>query len=876
MKLKHTFRSLVATSLLAIGSEVAAATVDIVSGVNVTPAPTRSFKNDVFKVYTNGDSIKVSADGSTSATVSTALANALSTAGINGLNGLSGTDTVEYGVLGFQAKGSNYFAIIKVSGFLDTTPRKILEASDQLGLETAGNAKSLFNQGGESLKFEVASILKDDGTAITDDITTVAKFTKADLGNFSTGTASDKSEIYVNSNVDAITSPDYTITTKNSQAFSPAVNTFKVRASADEGISHSFRGFTLQIETDNIGAPSGDTEITGYDAITAPDAGFINDANFADKDAVIAALPTTATITGTSDTVPLTWADTDSYNNAIAASYTFTATIGALPAGYVDDVNTISTIEVEVVEASVTEITGYDAITAPAGGSVTNPVFANAAAVTAALPATLTITGTSDTVPVTGWADTDTYSNSTAGSYTFTGTVGTLPAGYEDEVSTISTVEVEVAVTATDFVDNDALEAKVTDAVIGKQTALTFDTLFGDITDATSASGVISVDLDGTVYEVTLKVTPTAVEANENPVLGFRVQSGVDHFIGVKTTSDNSTDIKCLASGNVATLTEGLTLAVTKIHNKTAGEDVTDNSVAFNFKKLDYGKAASTEGHSYTTDKDSTPVAVSGGSVDFSSGFTALPESSVVMVTTPNSDNGGNTSFDLSGVTFDLFEQTPTPAIGVDVKQTGTLVEWTVEQELDVKEYQLVNVETGDVVATVVAEGSKGYSVTLAEGVVIELVVVDANGEKQSFTPADGNIVNTDYNLTAGWNLIATTGDNADLSEVEAATVGTMWAWDGSKYVASDAQDAFTGVWVYATEAASVSATAIKAGSTLTLQPGWSLAGPANNVNRSEDVVVFSWTSKYNEVLDTYNALMKGQAYWFFVTEETEIDVDVK
>ncbi len=235
---------------------------------------------------------------------------------------------------------------------------------------------------------------------------------------------------------------------------------------------------------------------------------------------------------------------------------------------------------------------------------------------------------------------------------------------------------------------------------------------------------------------------------------------------------------------------------------------------------------------------------------------------------------GGN---NLNGLLYD-FEievSTVTPAIGVKVTQTGTLVEWTVEDERDVKEYQLVDAD-GNVLETVVAKGLDSYSVTLDEFTVVELVVVDNDGSRQTFTPTDGNEVTTTYNLVEGWNLIATIGDYTDLSKVEDATIGTIWAWDGNKYVATDAQDANQGIWVYAPVAKTVKATAIKAGATLILQPGWTLTGPSNNVDAPADAVVFSWTTKYNEIIEKANALIQGQGYWFFVTEETEIDVNVK
>ncbi len=90
------------------------------------------------------------------------------------------------------------------------------------------------------------------------------------------------------------------------------------------------------------------------------------------------------------------------------------------------------------------EIASFDPIEIDAGtaGAAT---YADAEAVIAALPTTVTISDTSVTVTVTGWAETDTYDPATAGSYTFTATLGDIPGGYELGSGVTATAKAVVA-----------------------------------------------------------------------------------------------------------------------------------------------------------------------------------------------------------------------------------------------------------------------------------------------------------------------------------------------------------------------------------------------------------------------------------------------
>lgn len=97
-------------------------------------------------------------------------------------------------------------------------------------------------------------------------------------------------------------------------------------------------------------------EITEFDAIADVDGGTVAEPVYADKDEVIAALPTHVTATfegGIKVTVPVTaWVDTDTYNAAAAASYTFTATLGTIPTPFANTAGVTATVEVVVAAAA--------------------------------------------------------------------------------------------------------------------------------------------------------------------------------------------------------------------------------------------------------------------------------------------------------------------------------------------------------------------------------------------------------------------------------------------------------------------------------------------------------------------------------------------
>ena len=207
-----------------------------------------------------------------------------------------------------------------------------------------------------------------------------------------------------------------------------------------------------------------------------------------------------------------------------------------------------------------------------------------------------------------------------------------------------------------------------------------------------------------------------------------------------------------------------------------------------------------------------------------------------------------------------------TPAIGLEVSLTGTDLVWTVEDEIDVKEYRVVNAETKEIIETVIAVDADFYSVTVPEGVEVELVVVDNTGFAKSYAPEDGNVKIEIYDLAQGWNLIAITSDDADLETLKDETVGVLWGWNGTGYEVVDTASATDAVWVYSPLAKQVYVSGTKSSTEISLTSGWNMVGPVTETQIPADAdSVFSWGEKiYKTIADEQGVLIGGKGYWIF------------
>ncbi len=210
------------------------------------------------------------------------------------------------------------------------------------------------------------------------------------------------------------------------------------------------------------------------------------------------------------------------------------------------------------------------------------------------------------------------------------------------------------------------------------------------------------------------------------------------------------------------------------------------------------------------------------------------------------------------------FDDTLTPAIGVEVTQTDNLLEWTVEDEINVKEYLVIDAD-GNVVAIVSADNSGKYSVVLDSDEPVSLVVVDNSGHKQTFRPEDGNEQITTYDLKEGWNLIAITSEDANLEELKNETVGVVWGWDDSSYKVVESAEPTDAIWVYSSIEKQVDVKGRKSDKKLSLNIGWNMIGPVENSYIPEGAdTVYTWEDVYNIVAGEDKVLIEGVGYWIF------------
>ncbi len=205
------------------------------------------------------------------------------------------------------------------------------------------------------------------------------------------------------------------------------------------------------------------------------------------------------------------------------------------------------------------------------------------------------------------------------------------------------------------------------------------------------------------------------------------------------------------------------------------------------------------------------------------------------------------------------------PVIGMEFEQTGNQVTWSVEDEIGVKEYRVVNSETNEIVATVQADGSGDYSLTIDEATSVKLVVVDHSGFEQTFYPTDGNSEVIAYDLVEGWNLITVVSDDADLKNLVNATTGDFWSWTGDSYEITDNPKPTEGIWVYAPQATQVTVSGQKATATMHLQPGWNLTGPIQNcLIPAGAEFIYSWDEMYKALAEDQETLIRGVGYWIY------------
>jgi hypothetical protein len=249
--------------------------------------------------------------------------------------------------------------------------------------------------------------------------------------------------------------------------------------------------------------------------------------------------------------------------------------------------------------------------------------------------------------------------------------------------------------------------------------------------------------------------------------------------------------------------------------------------------------------------------------------FEDTPQGTSVADSDDDADSAGTISgtngTDFKWVSGKSVGSTVTPAIGLTVSLADNVLSWSVLEERGVKEYRVVDADTGKVYEVVLAVDADSYSVEVPEGVNIELIVVDQSGHSKSYIPADGNIVKELYNLQKGWNLIGITSDNADLDTLKDETAGVIWGWNGVSYEVVDEVPAASAVWVYTTGEKTVAVSGKKSDAAVVLYKGWNMVGPVVTMDVPEAAdTVYAWSTVYDIIVDKYNALEQGKGYWIF------------
>jgi hypothetical protein len=150
-----------------------------------------------------------------------------------------------------------------------------------------------------------------------------------------------------------------------------------IRVTATDGAGNSAYD---EMQLTWTGEPN--VEIISFDAISNIDAGTAGAAIFANAAAIQAILAINADANSGAVTVPVaSWTDTDSYNPNVAGSYTFTAVLGAIPAGFLNTGNHTATLEV-VVDPVQTYAVTFDT----QGGSAVSSITGITSGATITLP----------------------------------------------------------------------------------------------------------------------------------------------------------------------------------------------------------------------------------------------------------------------------------------------------------------------------------------------------------------------------------------------------------------------------------------------------------------------------------------------------------
>lgn len=236
----------------------------------------------------------------------------------------------------------------------------------------------------------------------------------------------------------------------------------------------------------------------------------------------------------------------------------------------------------------------------------------------------------------------------------------------------------------------------------------------------------------------------------------------------------------------------------------------------------------------------------------------------------------GDAHFSIDDVTV-TDHQILTPVLGLQLQRDGSLIEWTVDREENVKSYQ-VQTRDGAVIATIPATNASQYSFILPDSWLnheIVLAVIDQDGFTQIFAPTNQRTQTVIYSLNSGWNLIA-----LPFSEIsnprELQQLGNFWVYENGQYQISPARpNALDAFWVYTENAKQFTISGILTTATsVQLEKGWNLYGPSENMTAPAEVeFIYSFEKAYDQVLQNSGLLIQGRGYWFYAENDETIQL---
>lgn len=77
---------------------------------------------------------------------------------------------------------------------------------------------------------------------------------------------------------------------------------------------------------------------------------------------------------------------------------------------------------------------------------------------------------------------------------------------------------------------------------------------------------------------------------------------------------------------------------------------------------------------------------------------------------------------------------------GLEIAQTGDKLHWSIDNEVGVKKYEIVDSMTGEHLETFIATRSKHYDTTVQKDVAVKLIIVNNQGAYQVCYPKTRNI----------------------------------------------------------------------------------------------------------------------------------------